>query len=233
VPAGGRRQVVINIKVALFQLELTREKMLRHALAAINEYVAEDSLFAASDFPKLVAAEVQNIFVIVRNKVNMYAYHDDIDTLVDMHHHIAQSAMNTPDLRLATLATIQTFHAKVRPRPFARASAAVGARVNTLAAGNEERGGGGGHVRRIRTSLGRELDRARVQPLARGRAAVRVLARDEGQEPHHGGRVGAARRRQGVHLHCAQPRPRSAGVGGAFSCLPQRSSLPCWLCSRR
>jgi len=142
LPAGGRRQVVINIKVALFQLELTREKMLRHALAAVNEYVAEDSLFAASEFPKLVAAEVQNIFVIVRNKVNMYAYHDDIDTLVDMHHHIAQSAMNTPDLRLATLATIQTFHAKVRVPPPAQASATDGPRVNALAAANEEAGAG-------------------------------------------------------------------------------------------
>lgn len=144
LPAGGRRQVVINIKVALFQLELTREKMLRHALAAVNEYVAEDSLFAASEFPKLVGAEVQNIFVIVRNKVNMYAYHDDIDTLVDMHHHIAQSAMNTPDLRLATLATIQTFHAKVRVTP-AQASATGGPRVNALAVANEEAGAGYPH----------------------------------------------------------------------------------------
>ena len=97
-------------------MELDSENTLRRSLAAVNQYAAEDPVTAKSDFAQHVKAEVNNIFVILRNKVNMVAYHDDIDTMTDMHHHIAQSAMNTPDLRLATLMTIQRFHARVRPR---------------------------------------------------------------------------------------------------------------------
>ena len=112
-PRLPNAQVIINIKVALFRMDLDSENTLRRSLAAVNQYASEDPVTAKSDFAQHVKAEVNNIFVILRNKVNMVAYHDDIDTMTDMHHHIAQSAMNTPDLRLATLMTIQRFHARV------------------------------------------------------------------------------------------------------------------------
>ena len=111
-------KVAINLKVALFRLELDSETTLRRALATINAYVDEERSLPATavDLPRMVKGEVRNIFVILRNKVSMTAYQDDIDTMTDMHHHIGQSAMNTPDLRLASLMTIQRFHARVRGR---------------------------------------------------------------------------------------------------------------------
>jgi len=50
---------------------------------------------------------VQKLFLILRDSVKMNEYQDDTEMMADMHYRIAQGYMNAPDLRLASLDTLQ------------------------------------------------------------------------------------------------------------------------------